>query len=51
MIAEVPLDSIHMRRSVLLPMISCVGGEGQDNPVHQEEAGNVLEVGVEEGRR
>ena len=51
MIAEVPLDSIHMRRSFLPPRISCVGGEGHDNQEHQEEAGNVLEVGVAEGRR
>ena len=51
MIAEVPLDSIHIRRSFLPPRISCVGGEGQDNQVHQEEAGNVLDVGVVEGRR
>ena len=51
MMAEVPLDSIHIRRSFLPPRISCVGGEGQDNKVHQEEAGNVLEVGVVEGRR
>ena len=51
MMAEVLLDSIHIHRSVLPPGISCVGGEGQDYKVHQEEAGNVLEVGVVEGRR
>ena len=40
-----------MMMSFLPPRISCVGGEGHDNQVHQEEAGNVLEVGVVEGRR
>ena len=42
MMSEVPVESVNMHMSFLLPRIGCAGEEGKDTQVHQHKAGNAL---------